>query len=150
MLFHSIKQYLTRRCGSVYLGVVVLRVWFAAKQLSSYPSRENKSFILLLYWTTQLIQYVPIHNKNPVTSWQCLEKHIFNTDLLSAKSQHRIPVLTVRKVRFISAPLILSLWARSTRIICLFTPITLYSLFRLLTRADRVPEFQYQQGFIRE
>ena len=25
MLFHSIKKYLTRRCGSVYLGVVVLR-----------------------------------------------------------------------------------------------------------------------------
>ena len=27
MLFHSIKQYQTRRCGSVYLGVVELTVW---------------------------------------------------------------------------------------------------------------------------
>ena len=64
----------------------------------------------------------------------------------SAKLQHRTPVLTVRTVRFISAPLILTLWGRSTDIICLFAPITLYSVFRLLTRADKVPEVQYPQG----
>ena len=95
----------------MYLGVVVL-----AKQLSSYPTRKNKSFILLLCWTTQLIQYVPIHNKNTVTSWQRFEMHIFNTDLLSATLQNRTLVLTARTVRFISAPVILTLWGRSTGI----------------------------------
>ena len=45
---------ITRRCGSVYLGVVELRrmilltCLIADKQLSLYPTRENKSFILLL------------------------------------------------------------------------------------------------------
>ena len=112
--------------------MILLTCLIAAKQLSSYHTRENRSFC----WTTQLIQYVPIHNKNPVTSWQCFEKHMFNTDLLSAKLQHRTPVLTARRERFIWAPLILTLRGRSTGIICLFTPITLYSVFRLLTRAD--------------
>ena len=122
--------------------IILLTCLISAKQLSWYPTRENKSFTLLLCWTTQLIQDVPNHNKNLVTSWQCFETHIFNTDLLSAKLQHRTPVLTARTVRFISAPLILTLWGRSTGIICLFTPITLYSVFRLLTRADKVPEVQ--------
>ena len=70
----------TRRCGSVYLGMVVLRVWYfehafniAAKEVSSYLTREDKSFTPLVCWTTQLIQYVPIHNKNSVISWQCLK-----------------------------------------------------------------------------
>ena len=50
-------------------------------ELSSYPTRKDKSFTLLPRWTTQLnIQYVPIHNKNPVASWQCFEMHIFNTN----------------------------------------------------------------------
>ena len=53
-------------------------------------------------------------------------------------------------VRFISAPLILSLSGRSTGIICLFTPITLYSVFPLLARAGEVPEAQYPQGLITE
>ena len=57
------------------------------RTLSPYPTRTDKSFTLLLWRTTQLIQYVPIHDKNPVTSWQCFEMHIFNTDLLSAKLQ---------------------------------------------------------------
>ena len=64
----------TRRCVSVYLGVVVLPVWFfAAKELSSYLTRQDKSFTPLVCWTTQLIQYVPIHNKNSVISRQCLK-----------------------------------------------------------------------------
>ena len=58
--------------------------------------------------------------------------HIFNTDLLSAKFQHRTPMFTAQTVRFISAPQILSLSGRSTGIICLFTPITLYSVFPVL------------------
>ena len=115
------------------------------RTLSSYPIRTDKSFTLLLWWTTQLIQYVPIHDKNPVTSWQCFEMHIFNTDLLSAKLQHRTPLLTAQTVRFISVPLILSLSGRSTGTIRLFTPITLYSVFPLLTRTDKVPEVQYTQ-----
>ena len=131
----------------LYYAYDTLTCLITAKQLSSYPTRENKSFTLLLCWTTQLIQYVPIHNKYPVTSWQCFEMHIFNTDLLSAKLQHMTPVLTARTVRFVSAPLILTLWGGSTGIICLFTPITLYSVFRFLTRADKVPEVQYPQGF---
>ena len=45
----------------------------AAKQLSSYLTREDKSLILLVCWTTQLMQYVPIHDNNPVISWQCLK-----------------------------------------------------------------------------
>ena len=47
--------------------------------------------------------------------------HIFNTDLLPAKLQHRTPLPTAQIVRFISVPLILSLSGRSTNIICLFT-----------------------------
>ena len=45
----------------------------AAQELSSYLTREDKSFTPLVCWTTQLIQYVPIHNKNSVTSRQCLK-----------------------------------------------------------------------------
>ena len=63
-------------------------------------------------------------------------------DLLSAKFQHRTPLPTAQTVRFISVPLILSLSARSTGIICLFTPITLYSVLPLLARADKVPQVQ--------
>ena len=110
--------------------------------LISPNTRKDKSFTLLLCWTTQLIQYVPIHDKNPVTSWQCFEMHIFNTDLLSAKFQYRTPLFTAQTVWFISAPLILSLSGRSIGIICLFTPTTLYSVFPLLARADEVPEVQ--------
>ena len=118
--------------------------------LISPNTRKDKSFTLLLCWTTQLIQYVPIHDKNPVTSWQCFEMHIFNTDLLSAKLQHRTPLLTAQTVRFNSAPPTLSLSGRSTGVICLFTPITLYSVFPLLARADKVTflaEVQYPHGF---
>ena len=57
---------------------------------------------------------------------------------------------TAQTVRFISAPLILSLSRRSTGIICLFTPITLYSVFPLLARTDKVPEVQYPHGLIIE
>ena len=39
---------------------------------------------------------------------------------------------------------------RSTGIICLFTPTTLYSVFLLLARADEVPEVQYPHGLITE
>ena len=39
---------------------------------------------------------------------------------------------------------------RSTGIICLFTPTTLYSVFPLLARADEVPEVQYPHGLITE
>ena len=45
----------------------------AAKQLASYIIGEDKSSTLLVCWSTQLIQYVPIHNNNPVISWQCLK-----------------------------------------------------------------------------
>ena len=110
----------------------------------------KKSFTLLLCWTAQLIQYVPTHDKNLVTSWQCFEIHIFNTDLFSAKLQHRTPLLTAQTVRFISVPLILSLSGWSTGIICIFTPITLYSVFPLLARADKVPEVHYPRGLITE
>ena len=34
--------------------------------------------------------------------------HIFNADMLGAKLQHRTEVVTARRVRFISAPLILT------------------------------------------
>ena len=146
----------TRRCESVHLGVVIFRVWYfqhALLQLNNCHHIPPEKINPLFYFFAELHsfrQYVPIHNKNPVTSWQCFEKHIFNTDLLSAKLQHRTPVLTAWKVRFISVPLILTLWGRSTGIICLFIPIKLYSVFRLLTRAYKVPEVQYPQGFITE
>ena len=45
---------------------------------------------------------------------------------------------TTSRVRFISAPLILTFWGRLTDR-CVFIPITLYSVFRLLTRANKVP-----------
>ena len=76
--------------------------------------------------------------------------HIFNTDLFSAKLQHRTPLPTAQTVRFISVPLILSLSGRSTGIICLFTPITLYIVFPLLARTDKVSEVQYPHGLIIE
>ena len=79
--------------------MILLTCLIAVKRLPSYPTREDKFFTLLHCSTTQLIQYVPIHNKNPVTSWQCFENmHIFNADMLSAKLQHRTPVLTARTV----------------------------------------------------
>ena len=34
--------------------------------------------------------------------------HIFNADMLGAKLQHRTEVITARRVKFISAPLILT------------------------------------------
>ena len=71
-----------------------------------------------------------------------------STHLLSPKFQHRTPLFEAQTVRFISAPLILSLSGRSTGIICLFTPITLYSVFPLLAMADEVPEVQYPHGLI--
>ena len=76
--------------------LILLTSLISPNQLSSYPTREDKSFTLLHCWTTQLIQYVPIHDKSPVTSWQCFEMHIFNTDLLLAKLQDRTPLLTVQ------------------------------------------------------
>ena len=39
---------------------------------------------------------------------------------------------------------------RSTGIICLFTPITLYSVFPLLATADKVTEVQCPHGLITE
>ena len=45
----------------------------AAQELSSFLTREDKSFTPLVCWSTQLIQYVPIHDKNSVTSRQCLK-----------------------------------------------------------------------------
>ena len=76
-LFYSIFL-LTRRCGSVYLGVVVPRVWYfehALLQLNSchHILPEKINHLLYLFAEPQLIQYVPIHNNNPLTSWQCLE-----------------------------------------------------------------------------
>ena len=61
------------------MGTILWTCVIAAKQLSSYLTREDKSFTLLVCWTTHLIQYVPIHNNNPVISWQCLK--IFTSSL---------------------------------------------------------------------
>ena len=55
------------------MGTILLTCLTAAKQLSSYLTREDKSITPLVCWTTQLIQYVPIHNKNRVISWPCLK-----------------------------------------------------------------------------
>ena len=38
--------------------------------------------------------------------------HIFNADMLGAKLQHRTYVVTAQRVRFISAPLILTFGAK--------------------------------------
>ena len=54
-------------------GMILWTCLIAAKELSSYLTREDKSFTPLVCWTTQLIQYVPIHNKNSVISRQCLK-----------------------------------------------------------------------------
>ena len=54
-----------------------------------------------------------------------------------AKLQHRTPLLIAQTVRFISIPLILSLSERSIGITCLFTPITLYNVFRPITSNGR-------------
>ena len=54
-------------------GMILWTCLIAAKELSSYLTREDKSFTPRVCWTTQLIQYVPIHNKNNVISRQCLK-----------------------------------------------------------------------------
>ena len=54
-------------------SMVLWTCLIAAKELSSYLTREDKSFIALVCWTTHLIQYVPLHNKNSVISRQCLK-----------------------------------------------------------------------------
>ena len=68
----------TRHCGSVHLGVVVLRVGYfehALLQLNNchhiLPEKINP--LLYLFAEPHITQYVPIHNKNPVISWQCLK-----------------------------------------------------------------------------
>ena len=54
-------------------GMILWKCLIAAKELSSCLTREDKSFTPLVCWTTQLIQYVPVHNKNSVISRQCLK-----------------------------------------------------------------------------
>ena len=110
----------------------------AARQLSSDLTREDKSFTLLVCWTTQLIQYVLINHNNPVISWQCLKICSSSLPTCLEPNCNIGHKWTARRVRFIAAPLILTLWGRLTDR-CVFTPITLYSVFRLLTRANQVP-----------
>ena len=110
----------------------------AARQLSSDLTREDKSFTLLVCWTTQLIQYVLINHNNPVISWQCLKICSSSLPTCLEPNCNIGHKWTARRVRFISAPLILTLWGRLTDR-CVFTPITLYSVFLLLTRANKVP-----------
>ena len=111
--------------------MILLTCLIAAKQLSSYPTRENISFTLstsLLNHTAYTICSNPQQKSCHFMTmfwhkreWALgFEMYIFNTDLLSAKLQHRKPVLTAWTVRFISAPLILTLLGRSTGIICPF------------------------------
>ena len=54
-------------------GMILWTCLTAAKELPSYLTREDKSFTPLVFRTTQLIQYVPIHNKNSVFLWQSLK-----------------------------------------------------------------------------
>ena len=54
-------------------GMILWTCLIAAKELSSYLTREDQSFTPLVCWSTQLIQYVQTHNKNSVISWQCLK-----------------------------------------------------------------------------
>ena len=131
-------------------GSIIWTRLIAAKELSSYLTREDKSFTPLICWTTQLIQYVPIHNNNRVISWQCLKICTSSMQTcLEPNCNIGHKVVTARRIRFISAPLILTLWGRLTDR-WVFIPIALYSVFRLLTRANKVPEVQYPQGLIRE
>ena len=147
----------TRRCGSKYLGVVVLRLWYFWHALfllknchhilpekinpSLYFFAEPHSLYSMFQSTTKTLSLHDNVLKCTSSTQTCSEPNC---------NIRRTPVLTARIVGFISAPLILTLWGRSTGITCLFTPITLYSVFRLLTRADKVPEVQYPQGFITE
>ena len=126
---YYIKTLWERIFGRGCIGrMILLTCLIAAKQLSPYPTRENKSFSLLLCGTTQ---YVPIHNKNPVTSWQCFQRKSTSSaqTCFQPNCNIRHQSLQPRTVRFIAAPLILTLWGRSTGIIYLFSPIALYSVF---------------------
>ena len=78
------------------------------------------------------------------------EMHIFYTDLLSAKLQHRTPLLTAQTVRFISTPLILSLSFQKDQLVynMSFHTHHIVQCIPLLVRADKVPEVQYPQGLI--
>ena len=142
----------TRRCGSKYLGVVVLRLWYFWHALfllknchhilpekinpSLYFFAEPHSLYSMFQSTTKTLSLHGNVLKCTSSTQTCSEPNC---------NIRRTPVLTARTVGFISAPLILTLWGRSTGITCLFTPITLYSVFQLLTRADKVPEVQYPQ-----
>ena len=63
----------TRHCGSVHLGVVVLREGYfehALLQLNNchHILPEKKNPLLFLFAEPHITQYVPIYNKNPVIS----------------------------------------------------------------------------------
>ena len=133
-------------------GVVVLRLWYFWHALfllqnchhilpekinpSLYFFAEPHSLYSMFQSTTKTLSLHDNVLKCTSSTQTCSEPNC---------NIKRTPVLTARAVGFISAPLILTLWGRSTDITCLFTPITLYSVFQLLTRADEVPEVQYPQ-----
>ena len=100
------------------------QVLFHLTFIISHKKKKILYSTSLLNYYTQLIQYVLIRDKNPVTSWQCFEKHIFNTDSLSAKLQQRTPVLTALLALFTLAR-IACLWhlcVKTSRSITLFGP----------------------------
>ena len=61
----------------------------AAKQLSSYLTREEKSFTLLVCWTTHYTVCPNLQQKSCHFMTMFENMHIFNADMLRAKFQHR-------------------------------------------------------------
>ena len=111
----GIPYQLLRRFGRVYLGVVVLCVWYfehALLQLNNchhiLPEKINPLVYLFakphsLHGMSQSTTIILSFHDNV---WKYM--HIVNADMLGAKLQHRTEVVTARRVRFISAPLILT------------------------------------------
>ena len=117
-------------CGRT-TGTILWTCLIAGKELSLYLTREDKSFTLLVCWTTQLIQYVPIRNKNSVILWQCLK-------ICTSSMQTFLEPNCNIGHKWLQPESKVYLSSTDTDR-CVFTPITLYSVFRLLTRANKVP-----------
>ena len=88
-------RWLTRRCVSVYLGVVVLRVWYFEHALlhlkNCHHILPEKTNPLLHLFAEPHSLYSMSQSTTKIVSFHdnVWNMHIFNADMLGAKLQHR-------------------------------------------------------------